>query len=301
VARSAEIIGGNDIADNLEQQIVPVDDAKQRMVPATINEAKNLTSPAPFLAPETISAEEEIYLDRIHTAISYTRAQLATGFLPAVIDYFNLTHASPTEALNLLRRAHYDGHATLISSSPAHETYSIKIPPGPASRKFGGFNPQWWAGLSRAEMKAGPFRDESDVRKAVGDVKGMLKRREKSEKSGKLHIETKIVAEGLRRQTKGLRMWDEEGRGRKGDEPGKWQRQQGREEHTEQGVREFNEKVNEEEQIPKRMKQKRISRHPAPAGEKRSARRVRFVDDSDDRGFDSNSRKMIKFALQRRA
>ena len=133
-------------------------------------------------------------------------------------------------------------------------------------------------------MKAGPLRDESDDRKSEGIVKGMLKRREKSEKSGKLHDESKIVAEGLRRQKKGLRMWDEEGRGKKVDKGGKRERQQDGEEYTELGVGE----VNGEEQTPERIKQKRISRHLVPAGEKKSVRRVRFVDDSDDGDFDPN-------------
>jgi hypothetical protein len=140
-------------------------------------------------------------------------------------------------------------------------------------------------------MKVGPFRDEAGIRKAENDVMGMLKRRQRSEKSGRLYIEKKIVAEGLRRQENGLQMWDEEDKGRKTNKKRENKRQQYRAEDMDQGDGEGDEEINEERQTPTTKKQERSSRNPAQAEKKRPTRRVRFVDEIDDGDFDPNGRK----------
>lgn len=293
LVRSVENAGDDDIAEHAkraEHGTVAIEIAGQQIAAAPIDKAANPPSPTSSLSLET-EPENEERLNCIRIAISYTRDQLASGSLPAVTDYFSLNLAPPSEALTLLRRAYHNGLATLISSSRAHETYSIGIPPGPASKKFGGLNPQWWVGLSRAEMKVGPFRDEADIRKAENDVISMLKRKQRSEKSGRLHIEKKIVAEGLRRQENGLQMWDEEDKGRKTNKKRENKRQQYRAEDMDQGDGEGDEEINEERQTPTTKKQKCSSRNPAQAERKRPTRRVRFVDDIDDGNFDPNGRK----------
>jgi hypothetical protein len=102
----------------------------------TFNQTANLNSRADLpVTPSSLefnSAEDEERFDRIRSAIAYTRAQLASGSQPTVVDYFNLTPVPPNEALMLLRHAYQNGVASLISCSSAHETYSIGIPPGPA-------------------------------------------------------------------------------------------------------------------------------------------------------------------------
>jgi len=60
-------------------------------------------------------------------------------------------------------------------------------------------DPQWWVGRSVAELKAGPWADELEVRRVEGRMRGVEKgKRERKEK----------LREGLRRQREGLGMCD---------------------------------------------------------------------------------------------
>lgn len=67
---------------------------------------------------------------------------------------------------------------------------------------------QWWVGLSPAEMRAGPLRDDHDLKRAEKDLRDKARRREQSERlpNGRLRTEKEVVAEGLRRQILGLPM-----------------------------------------------------------------------------------------------
>ncbi|KAF2799152.1 hypothetical protein K505DRAFT_332812 [Melanomma pulvis-pyrius CBS 109.77] len=174
------------------------------------------TSPIPPLPssspPLSTSDDEEDKgrLDRIRTAIVYTRDQLSTGLEPAVQSNFTIERTNPpSAALILLRRAHHNSLAYKIYESDKSVCYSLGVPP--AGLMFGAVSPQWWTGKSRAQVKAGVFANEADVKKAEVEVNKAEKRRQKSEKSGRLKIERKILEEGLRRRNAGLRMWDEAG------------------------------------------------------------------------------------------
>jgi len=75
--------------------------------------------------------------------------------------------------------------------------------PRPDWVKQGGWlgiqDPQWWVGRSVAELKAGPWADELEVRRVEGRMRGVEKgKRERKEK----------LREGLRRQREGLGMCD---------------------------------------------------------------------------------------------
>ena len=60
-------------------------------------------------------------------------------------------------------------------------------------------DPQWWVGRSVAELKAGPWADELEVRRVEGRMRGVeTGKRERKEK----------LREGLRRQREGLGMCD---------------------------------------------------------------------------------------------
>lgn len=173
--------------------------------------------------------EDEERLERIRTAIAYTRNQLSAGLEPAVWSDFTIGRINPpSTALVLLRRAHHNGIAHKINESDGGACYSLGVPP--AGMMFGAISPQWWKGKSRAEMKAGVFANEADVKKAEADVKKALKRRVKSEKSGRFKIEQKALDEGIRRRNAGLRMWDEDGdklgKQLTGGKTGKWVKQQ---------------------------------------------------------------------------
>jgi hypothetical protein len=75
-------------------------------------------------------------------------------------------------------------------------------------------DPQWWLGLDGAEIRAGPFADDADVKRARAALKGAeTRRKNKIERSGgeksKKQQETDWkLDEGLRRQQLGLKMND---------------------------------------------------------------------------------------------
>lgn len=110
---------------------------------------------------------------------------------------------SPSKPLTLLRNIPL---ATLLATTPIHEIYPLPIPI--ASPAFRAPSEQWWVGLSPAEMRAGPIRDETSVRDAEREVRNREKRRVKSltAKNGMLKQQEEYAREGLKRQVLGLPM-----------------------------------------------------------------------------------------------
>ncbi|EUC29590.1 hypothetical protein COCCADRAFT_47933, partial [Bipolaris zeicola 26-R-13] len=105
-------------------------------------------------------------ISRIHAGLSYTRTQQSRNLPITQTTRFTLCPQSATHrlALHLLRK-----NATLISSSPTHECYELGIPRPDFMREgavAGVHDAQWWMGKSKAEIKAGPWADEAEVRVA---------------------------------------------------------------------------------------------------------------------------------------
>ena len=157
----------------------------------------------------TTTSEPDPLLHRIQSRITYTLSTTT----PAQITRFTIptTTSKPTTlaALNLLRT-----HATLIASSPLFEIYELGIP-RPDWVKQGGWlgihDPQWWVGRSVAEVKAGPWADELEVRRVEGRMRGVEKGREKRGRKGMGKGEKERdgkLREGLRRQREGVGMCD---------------------------------------------------------------------------------------------
>ncbi|KAF2678744.1 hypothetical protein K458DRAFT_408640 [Lentithecium fluviatile CBS 122367] len=153
---------------------------------------------------ESDSEEKEKLEDRIRGALAHTRTHFAAGTHPTAFSNFNVPVKPHSIALTLLRKAAAAGIATFIYSSPTSEYYSLGIPPAP--RPFREPDPTWFAGLTRAEMRAGPIREDADVRVAERELRYQAHRREKSLKKGRLYNEEYEVMIGLRRQILGLPM-----------------------------------------------------------------------------------------------
>lgn len=87
------------------------------------------------------------------------------------------SNPSSRPALSLLRR-----YGTRIALAPPFELFELGIsrPDWVAEGDLPGIHdPQWWAGKSQAEIKAGPHADEADVRRAAGHLKGLKTRQSK--------------------------------------------------------------------------------------------------------------------------
>ncbi|KAK7186183.1 hypothetical protein PSPO01_07572 [Paraphaeosphaeria sporulosa] len=139
---------------------------------------------------------------RIQSAIEY--AQSPEPHALASHNQFNIAVTDPPSApLRLLRKCTI---ATLISSSPTNEVYALPIPIAPPALRAP--SEQWWAGLSPAEIRAGPVRDDEDVKRAEHEVKSKAERRRNSlkTKKGVLKLQKEYMRESLRRQTLHLPM-----------------------------------------------------------------------------------------------
>lgn len=145
--------------------------------------------------------------ERIRAAISYTRSQAKKRETPRVYSNFNVPVTDPpSDALTLLRNTESEGFATFIFGTPIKECYSLGVPPTP--KPFNTIDQQWWIGLSRAEVRAGPLRTETDVKEAKREVSREMDRRKKSETAlnGHLRKEEVHAGESWRRQELGLPM-----------------------------------------------------------------------------------------------
>ncbi|PVI01098.1 hypothetical protein DM02DRAFT_706338 [Periconia macrospinosa] len=153
--------------------------------------------------------EEEGYARlsvRLCESLNHTLSELSKGKQPSVFSHFKLPISRPpTKALTLLRDATKAGLATLINASPDYETYSLGVTPTLQALNV---DPQWWVGLSRAEMRAGMWATPAEIKKAQKEIDkkaGKKGPRSKTKKLEAAMIDSKL-AEGLKRQTLNLPM-----------------------------------------------------------------------------------------------
>ncbi|KAF5846174.1 hypothetical protein GGP41_003618 [Bipolaris sorokiniana] len=163
--------------------------------------------------PETPSAlspsDQAALLTRIHSGLSYTATQKSLNLPITQTTRFSLCPQYPTHlpALTLLRK-----HAILISISPTHELYELGIPRPDWVQEgaiTGIHDAQWWMGKSRAEIKAGPWADEADVKVAEARMRGVETRKKKRRGKGEREREWKL-REGVRRAEEGEGSEDDE-------------------------------------------------------------------------------------------
>ena len=102
----------------------------------------------------------------------------------------------PSRSLKLLRDSKI---ATLVKEDGGSETYAIPIP---YRRTYGKVGEQWWAGMSPAEARAGPFASSSEVKQAAQELKGEERDRIRSSNAEDdfVNTEHQDLQEGLRRQ-----------------------------------------------------------------------------------------------------
>ena len=158
------------------------------------------------MAAEEVEESEDDLLCRIQSGIDYVREQQKKGEAVKQTTRFELANTSPSTALNLLRR-----HATHVYTSTTHDVYELGVPRPDwvtAGILSGLHDPQWWLNKSPAEVKAGPHAEESDVKRATAQLKGLQTRKSKKKvpTARKKEIEWKLK-EGMRRQKKGLKMY----------------------------------------------------------------------------------------------
>jgi hypothetical protein len=199
-------------------------------------------------------------LERIREAIEYTRSRMSQGLPLMQTTRFEMWLETATykpsktevHAFELLG----DSLATIIFVHPDYIVYELGIPPpdlvvaavGVASRH----TPQWWVGKSAAQIRAGPWADAADLRKAEAKVKEMetKRRREKpGYKTLRQEENESKLKEGFRRQNAGLAMCSDEEEEEKEEEDPEEKRKES------SGVEDWEDQEHEEaEYDPKRQK-----------------------------------------------
>lgn len=171
-----------------------------------------------------VNEDDDSVLYRILTGLEYSRAQHAKGRPVLQTTRFALNereHRYPGSALNVLCQASKRGHATRVAigffEGDIHELWETGVPRPDwvTEGAIGGVHdPQWFYGIDAAQVKAGPFATEVDVKKAQATLNGAeTRRRNRLEKSQKqVRIDWKLQ-EGLRRQELGQKMYDSDGNG----------------------------------------------------------------------------------------
>jgi hypothetical protein len=174
------------------------------------NEAPLLPSAShsPTLSP---LHNEDGNLALVEDCVSYVREAL-TSQPPQPLTYFSnisVPAFPPSESCILLRRAVLKGFAQLASATSDTETYTIARRPPVAPL---GIGEHWWVGLTPAQVRAGPWADEEDVRQAEGELAKLeqRKRLSRQRRNGRLSLELRVIKEGIRRQRAGLRMYGDE-------------------------------------------------------------------------------------------
>jgi hypothetical protein len=187
-------------------------------------------STSPSLYPQSLApvAEERHQEDvdetdplivRIREGIDYTTSQNSSDSPVMQTTRFSIPLRTSTyapsaveaTALSLLQ----DSVAAIISTSPSHTVYELGVPVPYFVPEGAGVHlihtPHWWVGKSAAEVRAGPYGEEVDIRKHASKVKELAtKKGKKVTKTLKeLEIEQKL-SEGLRRQAQNLNPWDED-------------------------------------------------------------------------------------------
>jgi hypothetical protein len=178
------------------------------------DEPDHALSEAPLSPPASHSPtlsplrNEDGNLALVEDCISYVREAL-TSQPPRPFTHFSNIPVSafPTsESCILLRQAALEGLAQLAFATSDTETYTIARRPPVAPLDIG---EHWWAGLTPAQVRAGPWADEEDVRQAEGELAKLEERKtlSRQRKNGRLSLELRVIEEGIRRQKAGLRMY----------------------------------------------------------------------------------------------
>ena len=161
--------------------------------------------------------DDDPLLHRILSGIEYVQAQRVKGEDVMQTTRFVLRrrdHLHPGSAMHVLWQAQRAGYATLIASSGSSGVWELGIPRPDwvTEGAFGGMHdPQWFHGKTAAEIKAGPFATQSQASEAAATLQGLATRqRTRTTRTMKqIRIDQKL-AEGLRRQEFGVKMYDDD-------------------------------------------------------------------------------------------
>jgi hypothetical protein len=165
--------------------------------------------------PSVLTREDSDLVERIKSGIRFTATLRSQGHMPAQITYITLPITSPpSQSLTLLRDAYHDGDisgkrlAELVYKSYTEERYALGVPPSYPARAFpSGIDPQWWVGLTKAEVRAGPLREsKADLRKAEAELREAKKRKGANKT---LKKQDQYLQETINRKENGYRMWDD--------------------------------------------------------------------------------------------
>ncbi|KNG52448.1 hypothetical protein DDE82_006296 [Stemphylium lycopersici] len=171
----------------------------------------SVSSPLSKSSQEETAEENNELLSRIQSGVKYVRERDRLGKPIEQTTRFELdpTEASSSTALDLLC-----SYGTLISSSVHFVVYELGIPRPDwvAEGTLPGLHDaQWWADKSVAEVKAGSFAEDCDVKRVEANIRGQQKKR--SRKKRPTEREKQInekLEEGLRRQKADLKMYDDD-------------------------------------------------------------------------------------------
>ncbi|KAF2265876.1 hypothetical protein CC78DRAFT_542845 [Lojkania enalia] len=135
---------------------------------------------------------------RIRSAVSQSLLRSSVNSRPHLYTDFTLATSPSSQGLTLLRQAHARRQAFLISASSTHETYSISIGRVEAAKPFNFSyeDPQWWMGMSKAEMKAGPGADDKKIRDAKRLIDRKESRRKKRFSAERWNLEVGLMIQG---------------------------------------------------------------------------------------------------------
>ncbi len=173
-----------------------------------------VSSPSPkrLLAAQSIHEELEEQQDllrRIQECVEYTQSQAAKGETALQTTRFAVSTSPPRPALELLRR-----YGKLVLTLDKHEVREIGCPrPDWVTQGIvpgGVHDPQWWLNKTLAEVKAGPYAKESDVKRAAAHLKGLETKRgkKKAPTAREKEIEGKL-RRGLQWQEDEEEEWEE--------------------------------------------------------------------------------------------
>ncbi|OCK75792.1 hypothetical protein K432DRAFT_408723 [Lepidopterella palustris CBS 459.81] len=134
--------------------------------------------------------EDEEETSTIINAIDYTTRSLTAGQpILATTTFRVLTYLNGENiGISALREAHARGIAQLVFMSPIAEAYDIGIESKHTTmlmwtEKGTAVDPHWWVGKIKAQIAAGPFASEADVKrkeKAIQEKEAHYKKRQKA-------------------------------------------------------------------------------------------------------------------------
>jgi hypothetical protein len=171
------------------------------------------------MTPEPIDsslpeAADMLYL--IQDGIDYTRTYYRKGENPRSTRKFLIRATTPSEILTTLQQAAQVDLVYLVWSTDVGECYNVdsRHPPDHDYPFATIAPPHWWAGLSAAQVKAGPLADKPSIRHAEATLRDKAKReaadaRRKTPRSRAglaMKEEREKLEEGLRRQNAELPM-----------------------------------------------------------------------------------------------